>query len=93
MGKIKRKLDKKRTRGLIQASIRHEGDFSSSSFIEGFDFGIDAIVVVLKDKRNKYNAWLAQERVHKLGKTANFERIVSYTAHIEMIDELLKDLK
>lgn len=90
---MKKKLEKGRTKGLIKASVNHEGDFSSTSFIEGFDCGIEATVELLKDKRNKYNSWLSDETKRKLGKTANFERVVTYKAYIEMIDELIKDLK
>jgi hypothetical protein len=91
--RVRKKLEKLRTKALIKTSVKHEGDFSSTSFIEGFDFGTESIVEVLKDKRNKYNAWLAQEQNFKLSKTANFERTTSYKAYIQIIDELLKDLK
>jgi hypothetical protein len=93
MSKVRKKLDSCRTKDLVKASALHDGDFSSTGFIAGFDCGVEAIVKVLLDKRNKYNSWLRVEEVCKLGKTANFERTVSYRAHIQIIDELLKDLK
>lgn len=90
---MKKKLEKGRTKGLIKASVNHEGDFSSTSFIEGFDCSLLSTIEVLKDKRNKYNSWLADETKRKLGKTANFERVVTYKAYIQVIDELIKDLE
>ena len=93
MSKVYKKLEKIRTRALIKASVLNEGDFSSTSFISGFDCGIEAVIKVLKDKRNKYNSWLREEETNKLTKIANFTRTVSYVAHIKMIDELLKDLE
>lgn len=93
MSKVVKKLEKIRTRALIKASVLNEGDFSSTSFISGFDIGIESVIKVLKDKRNKYNSWLKEEETPKLRKTANFARTLSYSAHIKMIDELLKDLE
>lgn len=93
MIKVIKKLEKRRTRALIKASVINEGDFSSTSFISGFDCGVESIIEVLKDKRNKYNSWLKEEETPKLGKTANFQKTLSYKAYIRIIDELLKDLK
>lgn len=93
MSKVYKKLEKHRTRALIKASVVNEGDFSSTSFISGFDCSREAIIKVLLDKRNKYNSWLKEESTPKLTKTFNLARILSYVAHIQMIDELLKDLK
>lgn len=93
MSKVRKKLDISRTKDLVKMSALHDGDFSSTGFITGFDCGTEAIVKVLRDKRNKYNSWLKEERVPKLGRTASLGKILSYVAHIQMIDELLKDLK
>lgn len=93
MNKVRKKLDTCRTKDLVKASALHDGDFSSTGFIAGFDCGIEAVIKVLLDKRNKYNSWLRVEETCKLGKTANFARTVSYGAQVQMIDELLKDLK
>lgn len=90
---MKKKLEKGRTKGLIKASVNHEGDFSSTSFIEGFDCGILSTIEVLKDKRNKYNSWLSDETKRKLGKTVNIVRVATYKSYIQMIDELIKDLE
>lgn len=93
MSKVSKKLEKVRTRALIKASVLNEGDFSSTSFISGFDCGLEATTKVLIDKRNKYKSWLKQEEVCKLGKIANFEIITSYKVYIQVIEEILKDLK
>lgn len=93
MSKVSRKIDNYKTKDLVKFSASYDGDFSSDGFISGFDCGVEAIVKVLLDKRNKYNSWLKEEKTPKIGKTFNLGRILSYVAHIQMIDELLKDLK
>lgn len=93
MGKVVRKLERLRTKALVKASVTYEGDFSSTSFIKGFDCGLESITGVLKDKKNKYNSWLKQEETAKLTKVVNLQKTLSYKNKIEIIDELLKDLR
>ena len=63
------------------------------SFNQGKLKAKEDFIKILKDTRNKYNSWLSNEQIPKLGKTANFERTVSYKAYIEIIDELLNKIK
>lgn len=93
MGTVKNKLEKERTKGIIKASIQSEGEFSTDSFVKGFDFGINTSLKILKDKLNAYKAWLQDETKVKLGKTANLERTVSYRAYIKILEELIKDFE
>lgn len=61
-------------------------------FVHGFAARKEIEQKILKDLKNKYKSWLSSEQVHKLGKTANYEREVSYKAYIEIIEEIQNKL-
>jgi hypothetical protein len=59
-------------------------------FLGGFREKTDKIVM---DLLNKYRSELSFEETHKLGRTANYEKTVSYRAYIEILKELQNKLK
>lgn len=87
------KLEKERTKGIVKFCIKSENNFSVESFVNGFDFGINTSLKILKDKRNKYKAWLSEEIKVKLSKTANVEKISAYRNYIWILNELIKDFE
>lgn len=93
MAGVRKRLQKEKTKGIVKASIQSDGEFSTDSFVKGFDCGITTSIKVLKDKLNKYKSWLQDETKVKLSKTANFEKIVSYKAYIKILEELIKDIE
>ncbi len=61
-------------------------------FINGFAARKEIEQKVIMDNLNKYRSWLSQEETPKLDKTANYERITSYRAYIEVLEELKNKL-
>ena len=93
MGSLRKKLEIERTKGIITSSFRLQGLASTDSFVDGFNCGVDTTLKVLKDKRNKYNAWLSEEVRIKLDKIVNIEKIKACKAHIWILNELIKDFE
>jgi hypothetical protein len=63
------------------------------AFESGFSARKEIEQKILTDTLNKYRSWLSQETSAKLTKTANYERVVSYKAYIEILEELKNKLK
>lgn len=63
------------------------------AFMDGFSAKQKQTDKILLDTLNKYRSYLSNEETPKLAKTANFERITSYKAYIEVIQEIMKKLK
>lgn len=62
-------------------------------FISGFSRRKEIEQKIITDTLNKYRSWLSSEQTPKLGRTANYEKEVSYKAYIEILEELKNKLK
>lgn len=65
----------------------------SENYLLGFSARKEIEQKILTDTLNKYRSKLSEEQIPKLGRTANYEKEVSYKAYIEIIEEIQNKLK
>jgi len=70
-----------------------ENEYAKEAFISGFSARKEIEQRIIADMSNKYKSKLSQEETPKLDKTANYERITSYRAYIEVLEEIKNKLK
>ncbi len=70
-----------------------ENEYAKESFILGFSRRKEIEQKIIADMSNKYKSWLSEEQTPKLDKTANYERLTSYRAYIEVLEEIKNKLK
>lgn len=73
--------------------IHNYREGKQDGYSEGFSAHKKKTEKVLRDALNKYRSKLSEEQTPKLGRTANYEKEVSYKAYIEILIELQNKLK